>query len=70
MSKPIITVEEVQGKTIRETVAISESMGGVKKLVYVFPVASGVPYWRVVIDGEITEDHLELAAAVEAYNRG
>jgi hypothetical protein len=66
-----ITIEQVQAKTIRETVAISESnSGGIKKLVYVFPVASALPYWRVVIDGEIDGDHLELAAAVAAYNAG
>jgi hypothetical protein len=70
MSKTTITIEEIQGKTIRETVAISQGNDGIKKLVYVFPIASGLPYWRVVVNGEITEDHLELAAAVEAYNRG
>lgn len=71
MSKPIITVEEIQAKTIRETVAMSMPAGGsIKKLIYVFPVASGLAYWRVVIDSEIVGDHLDLAQAVQAYNAG
>lgn len=71
MSKPTITIEEIRRRTIRETVAIGDTAsGGIKKLVYVFPVASGLPYWRLVIDGEIAEDHLELAQAVTAYNAG
>lgn len=70
MSKQTITIEEVQAITIRHTVAISGGAGPVKKLVYVFPVASGVPYWRVVVDGEIESDHLGLEEAVAAYNAG
>lgn len=70
MSKTTITVEDIQAKTIRHTVAISQGSGSIKKLVYVFPIASGVPYWRVVVNGAVEVDHLELAAAVEAYNAG
>lgn len=69
MSKSTITIEEIQRRTIRETVAISDSAtGGIKKLVYVFPIGSNLPYWRLVIDGEIAEDHLDLERAVQAYN--
>ena len=70
MSNSTITVEQVQAKTVRETVAICLGDQGIKKLVYIFPIASGVPYWRVVIDGRIESDHLELVDAVAAYNAG
>lgn len=69
MTQQTITIEQVQAKTIRETVAICTTGGSIKKLVYVFPIASGVPYWRVVVGDDIS-DHLELAAAVAAYNAG
>lgn len=70
MSKQTITIEEIQAQTIRDTVAFCVSGSSIKKLVYVFPIASGVPYWRLVIDGLIEEDHLELEEAVQAYNAG